>query len=184
MKKIFLITAGALTLLIVALLISTNFIFVTEKITTKNPETINIFKKSVASLNNKSYVEDDEEFDEIVQKVSNVGKISIFDRLIAGADLDEKIDECKQNEYSSNVADLKKSKICVEIIYETKQDKIVYFNGKTKVINYDALLYVFSEDPGVSRVLVYYKSDKGYDSYTPLEMNGKTSDIINFIKSL
>ena len=57
MKKIFLITAGVFTFIIVALLISTNFIFVTEKVITKNPNSINIYKKSIVSLNGKSYKE-------------------------------------------------------------------------------------------------------------------------------
>ena len=70
----------------------------------------------------------------------NVGKVSIFDRLISGAGLDDKIIESKKDEYSTNIADVRKTNICVEVIYETKQDKIIYSEGKNRSLKPDTAL--------------------------------------------
>lgn len=185
MKKLFIILSGCFTFLIVALLIFTNFIFINQKITLKQPDSINIYKKSIAALNNKLYDSNDREFNDIIKNVSNVGNVSIFDRLITNSSLNDKINQSKDNEYSNNIADLKNTGYCIEFIYELKQDKIVYIDGKSKVITFNKLLYVFPSGKGMQNILVYYsEGSNSYENYNPLVFDGKTEKIINYINSL
>lgn len=184
MKKIFIIVASCLGVLIVGLLIATNFIFITENISSKNPISINIYNKSIATLNNKTYDIEDEEFENIIKNVNEVGKISIFERLICGASLNSQITQSQDDEYSSVISDVKKNNVCVEYIYEKNQDKIIYIDGKSKVVSYSRLLFVLSSENGVNKVVVYFANDQGYETYNPLLMNGKTEKIINYINSL
>ncbi len=184
MKKIFLIITSCVSVLIIGLLIATNFIFITEHISTKQPDSINIYKNSIAALNNKSYTSSDSEFFDINASVENVGKISIFDRLISGARLNDEITQSGDDEYSNVITDVKKSNYCVEYIYTTNQDKIIHIDGQTKVISYNRLLYVLPKSNGVNKVIVYFANDKGYENYNPLVMNGKTEEIIKLIDSL
>ena len=184
MKKLFLIIASIFTLSIIGLLISTNFIFIKSTVTTKNPESINIYKNSTSSLNSKSYKEKDSEYKEIISKVSNLGNISIFDRLISGSSLDDKIIQSKDDEYSDNITDIKKANVCIEYIFESKQDKIIFIDGNSKVINFNKLLFVIPTNSGVNDIIIYYASDKGYESYNPLVMRGKSDSLINFINNI
>lgn len=184
MKKIFLIIAGCFTAVIVAILIATNFIYITENIASKQPKSINIYKNSTTILNNKSYTSDDGEFDNLIKKVENVGKVSIFDRLISQSGLDNAVRQSGDNDYSNVISDVRKSNYCIEYIYESNQDKIITINGNTKVISYNRLLYVFPTTSGVTDIIVYYANDKGYENYNPLLFYGKTQEIINTINSL
>ncbi len=181
MKKIFLIIASCITIVIIGLLVATNFIFVHEKVVSKTPNTINIYKNSIASLNNKSYTNKDAEFNSLVDLVNELGKVSIFERLTSGCGLDEKIEQSPKDQYSSTIADIRNTNICVEFIYEAKQDKIVYLNGYSKVISYNKITFVLSKDK-VGTILVYYaEGNAGYDNYDPLVMHGKSEKLINFI---
>ena len=185
MKKIFIIIASCLMFFIFILLITTNFIFVTDKIHTKNPDSINIYKKSVASLNNKTYTSKDTEFEEIINKINSIGKLSVFERLINNIDANEKIEQSRDDEYTENVSDVKKNNICVEFLYDFKQDKIIYVGAETKVISYDKLLFVFSNTKDIDTILVYYADGtNGYEKFNPLLLNGKNKNIINYINSL
>lgn len=185
MKKIFLIVASCIMVLIIALLITTNFIFITEKIYSKNPTSINIYKNSVVSLNSKTYQEEDSEYKKIINQLNDVGKISIFERLINNVAVNNKIEQSGDDEYTDSVADVKKNNICIEFIYELKQDKILYVGENTKVISYDKLLFVLSTNIGIDTVLIYYADgSNGYDKFNPLLMNGKCENIINYINTL
>lgn len=184
MKKIFIIIASSLTLIILGLLVITNFIFIKSSVISKSPNTINIYKKSIASLNNKSYKPEDSEFNDIIKFVDELGKISTFERLVNRIRLDGKIIQSKDGEYSSSIADVRNSNICVEFIYEAKQDKIVYIEGETKVVSFNKITYVLSSNY-IDDIIIYYaEGNNGYDNYDPLIMSGKSEKLINYINSL
>lgn len=184
MKKIFLIIVSCFTAVIIAILIATNFIFITEKIAVNQPKSINIYKNSTTILNNKSYNSEDNEFNNIIKTVENIGKVSIFDRLISQTGLQNSIRQSGDNDYSDVISDVKTSNYCIEYIYEGNQDKVIAINGQTKVISYNRLLFVLPTTSGINNIIVYFANDKGYENYNPLLFYGKTQDIINLINSL
>lgn len=184
MKKIFLIIASCLVIFIIGLLIATNFIFITETIPSKNPVSINVYNKSIATLNNRSYESKDVEYQELTNHLNELGKISIFERLINGVTLNNQITQSQDNEYSKVISDVKKNNVCVELIYEKNQDKIIYIEGKTKVISYSRLLYVLPTQKKVDKVIVYFANDQTYETYNPLILNGKPEKLIGYINNL
>jgi len=185
MKKIFLIATACFVTIIVGLLIATNFIFVTEKISDKAPSTISVYKKSLAVLNGKTYEEKDDNYKLIYEEIEKIGNVSIFDRLIYSAGLNNQLEQSNNDEYTKSISEVRKNNYCVEYIFDKRQDKIVYLNGNTKVITYDKLLYVLPTASGVNNIIIYYaESSNGYEKFNPIIMNGKTENIINLINGL
>ncbi len=184
MKKIFFIVACCLCFLIVSLLIATNFIFVEDKVVAKTPNTINVYNKSNTALNNESLTSESKYFSELVKQVSKVGKVSVFERLINGKNLDGKITQMTNKNDVSLIADVRMTHICVEFIYETVQDKVVYIDGNSKVISYNKLTFAFSSNK-VDDIKIYYsEGSKGYDSFLPLVMCGKAKNVIEVINKM
>lgn len=186
MKKVFIIITACLTVFIATLLIITNFIKIEESITSKEPASINIYKKSIASLNNKEYKNTDEEYNIILTKIQNSGKTTLFERLINGYNFENNIEQVEGNQSSTSVSDIRKTNICVELIFDTKQDKIIYSGKNTKVVSYDKLMFVFVENNNkISDVLVYFSNgSNGYANYNPLILVGKSGEIIEYINNI
>ena len=131
------------------------------------------------------YEDDDENYQSVFKAIQNVGNISIFSRLIHSAGLNDQIEQSNDDDYSDNISDVRKNNYCVEFIYNTKQDRIIYVDGNSKVITFDKLLYVLPTAKGVNNVIVYYaEGSNGYEKFNPLIMNGNTENIINLIDCL
>lgn len=193
MKKVFSIISVCLVAVIVAFVSTLCFVKTNNPLVYGTPYYINVYNHSTSSIGNKSFEEDDENFNQILTELKNITNVSIFNRLIGGGNLTKQIEQETDGKYVSYSTDLKQDNIVVELIFNKSQDAVVYSNGNSRVISYFCILYVIPDTDKLDEILVYHSTtadstnsakDKAYAACEPFVLYGNPSSFSKFVKTL
>lgn len=191
MKKIFLIVASCLTVLIITFISVLSFVKKNVYIEYNNPELIYIYNQS--SSTTSAFDNSDKEFQEVLTELKNITNMSLFNRLMKLNTLKTEVHQDLDGKYSSWKTDMKKDNIVIELYFGTRmQDTVVYYNGNSKVVSYYYLAYVIPTEGNFNEIAVYYcdttdstasVKDKNYQSHKPMIISGYTKHINKLVNS-
>ena len=186
-KKIFIIIASSIAGLTASFLITLCSIKSNVGIAVNEPYSIVVFDHATTGKNIKELV-DMNEFNKSMKSLTNV---SVFDKLVHGATIDNKIYQDSKGKYAKWSTDLHNKNIVIEIIYNKMQDLVVYDGNDSRTISYYCISFVIPETKNFTEIAVYYsdttntdnnEKDDKYRSNTPLILYGNAKQFIDFIK--
>lgn len=187
MKKVFIVIASLLMAVVITLLIVLNSLKKEVGIELENPVSISVYNKS---NNPVIYDKEDAQYAQIMEKLNNVSRMSLFDRLLKLKTLEAKVEISKDDTYVKWNQEISNENYVVELTYNEEQDIVVYDGDYTRVISYMCIYFVFNGMSDFSDIAIYYsgtndstiKQEK-YASCEPIIINGYTGDLVNYIKN-
>lgn len=126
-------------------------------------------------------------------KMSGITNLTVFDKLIHGVSLKNRIYQDSEKKFTKWSTDLFNNNMVIEIIYNSMQDLIVYEGDDTRVISYYCISFVIPDTDEFTEIAVYYSltsnadNNEKNDSYrnnTPLILYGNASEFAKFAKSI
>lgn len=186
-KKIFIIIASVIAGFTASFLITVCSIRSNVGIAIGEAYSIVVFDHSSTGKNIAEVVDKDE----FNRQVSNLTNVTVFDKLIHGASLDNKIYQDSNGKYTKWSTNLHNNNIVIEIIYNKMQDLIVYDGDDSRVISYYCIAFVIPDTNNFTEIAVYYsltsntdnhEKDDSYRSNTPLILYGNANEFLKYIK--
>ncbi len=187
MKKVFVYISIAMMVTMVVFISVLCFVKKNVPIDYVSPYQVNVFNHSISSTILK---EKDKNYSKVLSGVNDITNVSIFNRLIHGGDLNEKIYIDMDEKYTKYNSDIKKDNIAIEMIFDKEQDTVVWYNGSSRVISYFSLIYIIPDFKNPSEVIVYYSTSNGdtreklYSECNPMIIYGSTRNFVNFAKNI
>ena len=188
-KKIFVIIASVICVLVASFVITTNAIKSNVSIAIGSPYSVIIFDHSTTGVESKEQAI----FNEIGSKLNDTTNVSVFDKMINKFTLSKKIYQDSENRYAKWSTDILTKNLVIEVIYNSMQDLVVYDGEYSRVISYYCLSFVIPETENFTEIVVYYsftqnndnnEKNKDYASCTPLVLCGEADELSAYIKHI
>lgn len=186
-KKIFIIIASVISALTASFLITVCSIRSNVGIAIGKPYSIVVFDHATTGKNIAELVDIDE-FNKQMSKLTNV---TVFDKLVHGATLNNRVYLDAKGKYAKWSTDLHNKNVVIEIIYNKVQDLVVYDGNDSRTISYYCIAFVIPNTKNFTEIAVYYsltsntdnhEKDDNYRANTPLILYGNAKEFIKFIK--
>ena len=186
-KKIFIIIASVIAGLTASFLITVCSVKSNVGIAVGEPYSIVVFDHATTGKNIKEFVD----INEFTRSMKGLTDVSVFDKLVHSASIDNKIYQDSKGKYAKWSTDLHNKNIVIEFIYNKMQDLVVYDAGDSRTISYYCISFVVPETENFTEIAVYYsqtsntdnnEKDDNYRSNTPLILYGNAKQFIKYIK--
>ena len=186
-KKIFIIIASVISALTASFLITVCSIRSNIGIAIGKPYSIVVFDHATTGKNIAELVD----MDEFNKQMSNLTNVTVFDKLVHGATLNNRIYLDAKGKYAKWSTDLHNNNVVIEIIYNKVQDLVVYDGNDSRTISYYCISFVIPSTKNFTEIAVYYsltsntdnhEKDDSYRANTPLILYGNAKEFIKFIK--
>ncbi len=187
-KKIFLIIASSICVVVLSFLITTSCIKSNVNIAVGSPYSVVIFNHSTSGTETK----DEKVFSQIDEKLNQTTTLSVLDKLINGFSLSKRIHQDSDGKYQKWSTDLLNKNLVIEVIYNSMQDLIVYDGKYSRVISYWCISFVIPSTSDFTEIPVYYaltqnnnnnEKNDSYSSCTPLILYGEASELKEFVET-
>lgn len=188
-KKLFIVLACVISALTASFLITVCNKRSNVGIAIGTPYSIVVFNQSTTGKEVKS----EETIKEFNAHMNNLTNLTVFDKLINGVTLENKIYQDSSAKFAKWSTDLLNNNLVVEVIYNSMQDLVVYEGDDTRVVSYVCISFVIPKTDDFTEIAVYYSTtsnadnNEKNDSYranTPLILYGDASEFIEFAKSI
>lgn len=186
-KKIFVIIACSICVLVSSFLIVTNAVKSNVSIAIGKPYSVVVFDHTLAGTE----IKDESKIAKINDGLKDTTNVSVFSKLVNGFTLSKRIYQDSDKSFSKWSTDLLKNNLVIEIIYNSMQDLVVYDGSDSRVVSYYCLAFVIPEEKDFTEIPVYYSftqeaSEKhaSYAECTPLILCGEAAEFSEFIKGL
>lgn len=188
-KKIFIVIACVFSVLIGAFLITVNSVKQNVSIAVGSPYSVVVFDHSTTGKELKS----ENTLNNFNKKFEKLTNVTVYDKLVNGANLSKRIYQDSDNKFSKWSTDLLNKNLVVEIIYNSMQDLIVYDGKDTRVVSYYCLSFVIPKTTDFTEIAVYYsltsntdgnEKNESYASCTPLILYGDAKELSKFVGSV
>ena len=185
-KKIFIVIACSITVLISAFLIALNNIKSNVCIAVGNPYSVVVFDHSTTG----NEIKDEKVLEKFYKQMEKLTNVSVYDKLINRASIEKKIFQDSNDKYAKWSTDLLNKNLVIEIIYNSIQDLIVYDGNNSRVVSYYCISFVVPKTDDFTEIAVYYsltsnsegnEKNKYYAACTPLTLYGNAKELIKFI---
>ena len=189
LKKIFIILAAVISALTASFLITVCSVKSNVGIAVGSPYNITIFNHATTGKSLKN----EETIAEFKNQMINLTNVSVFDKLVHGASIRNRIYQDSKGKYAKWSTDLLNKNLVVEIIYNSMQDLIVYDGKDTRVVSYYCISFVIPKTEGFTEIAVYYsltsnkdnnEKDDSYRSNIPLILYGNAEELREFAKTI
>lgn len=186
-KKIFIIIASVIAGLTASFLITVCSVKSNVGIAVAEPYSIIVFDHATTGKNIKEFVD----INEFNRNMKGLTDVSVFDKLVHNASIDNKIYLDSKGKYSKWSTDLHNKNIVIEFIYNKMQDLVVYEGNDSRTISYYCISFVIPETKNFTEIAVYYsqtsntdnnEKDDNYRLNTPLILYGNAKQFIKYIK--
>ena len=187
-KKIFIIIASVISALTASFLITVCSIRSNVGIAVGEPYSIVVFDHATTGKNIAELVD----MDEFNKQMSNLTNVTVFDKLIHGATLNNRVYQDSKGKYAKWSTDLHNKNIVIEIIYNKVQDLVVYDGNDSRTISYYCISFVIPNTKNFTEIGVYYsltsntdnhEKDDSYRANTPLILYGNAKEFTKYIKA-
>ncbi len=197
MKKIFVSVSAVILAFVVVLLgvltgIKKNIGFAIQE-----PDFLIVYNKSLQSLNGKTYEKDNEKlsdedkkaYNDILNRLSKMTTLSLFQLATSNKNLNYKIEYDSEN-YATYDSTMKKENVSIEIMYKSEKNLVVYENGTPRVIPFFSLIIIIPDESKFNEIVVYSAMTNGegredqYKNCTPIILRGNAKELLRYIKSL
>lgn len=188
-KKIFIVIACVLSVMIGAFLITVNNVKINVSIAVGSPYSVVVFNHSTTGkeLKTETLLND---FNKKFEKLTDV---TVYDKLVNGASLSKHIFQDSDNKFTKWSIDMLNNNLVIEITYNSMQDLIVYDGKDTRVVSYYCLAFVIPKTTNFTEIAVYYsltsnsdnnEKNESYASCTPLILYGNAKDLAKFAEKV
>lgn len=191
MKKIFISVSAFFMVAVVTLLIVLGTVKKNVAIEYDTPSVIRVYNKSTNPTKNEGYKKTDDEFSVILEKLSQMTNLTLFNRLNKVKTLNSNIYIDTAGTYATWKSEFKKDNLVIELDFEKEQDIVVYEDDHTRVLSYWCISYVITENNGFTEIMVYYSTtnssttrDDSYAKCTPIILKGNVTDMVKYVNSL
>lgn len=188
-KKIFVILASVISALTASFIITVCNVKSDVGIALGSPYSVVVFNHATTGRE----VKNEESLNEIKQQMSNLTNVSVFDKLVHGATIKNKIYQDSKGKFKKWSTDLLNKNLVVEIIYSSMQDLVVYDGNDSRVISYYCISFVIPNTEDFTEIAVYYsltsnkdnnEKDDSYRENTPLILYGNAEELSEFAKTI
>ncbi len=186
-KKIFIIIASSICVLVSSFLIATNTIKSNVSIAIGKPHSVVVFDHTLAGAE----IKDESSISSIDKKMKKTTNVTVFDKLVNGFTLKKKIYQDSEQKYAKWTTDLLRNNLVIEIIYTSPQDLVVYDGKDSRVVTYFCISFVISDTKNFTEIPVYYsltqeatEKNQSYAECNPLVLCGEADELSDFVKSL
>ena len=186
-KKIFVIIACSICVLVSSFLITTNIIKSNVSIAIGKPYSVVVFDHTLAGTE----IKDESQISTLDKKINETTTVSVFDKLVNGFTLKKKIYQDSKGRYTKWSTDILKDNLVIEIIYNSMQDLVVYDGKDSRVVSYYCLSFVIPTNKNFTEIPVYYsftqeasEKNASYAECTPLILCGEAEELSEFVKSM
>ncbi len=185
-KKIFIVIACSITVLINAFLIALNNIKSNVCIAVGSPYSVVVFDHSTTG----NEIKDEKVLEKFYKQMEKLTNVSVYDKLINRASIEKKIFQDSNDKYAKWSTDLLNKNLVIEIIYNSIQDLIVYDGNNSRVVSYYCISFVVPKTDDFTEIAVYYsltsnsegnEKNESYAACTPLTLYGNAKELIKFI---
>lgn len=187
LKKIFVIIAISICVLVSSFLITTNSIKSNVSIAVGKPYSVVVFDHTLAGTE----IKDESKISNLDKKLNKTTNVTVFDKLVNGFTLSKKIYQDSEGRYTKWTTDILKNNLVVEIIYNSMQDLVVYDGKNSRVVSYYCISFVIPANKNFTEIPVYYsftqeasEKNKSYAECTPLILCGEAKELSEFVKGL
>ena len=188
-KKIFVIIACVICVLVATFVITTNTIKSNVTIAIGSPYSVVLFDHSTTGVESK----EQKIFNEIGSKLNKTTSVSVYDKMINKFTLSKKIYQDSEGRYAKWSTDILTKNLVVEIIYNSMQDLVVYEGEYSRVVSYYCISFVIPDTENFTEIAVYYsftqnndnnEKNKSYAECTPLILCGEASELAEYVKTI
>lgn len=185
-KKIFIVIACSITVLISAFLIALNNIKSNVCIAVGSPYSVVVFDHSTTG----NEIKDEKVLEKFYKQMEKLTNVSVYDKLINKASIEKKIFQDSNDKYAKWSTDLLNKNLVIEIIYNSIQDLVVYDGNNSRVVSYYCISFVVPKTDDFTEIAVYYsltsnsegnEKNESYATCTPLTLYGNAKELIKFI---
>lgn len=152
---------------------------------------INIFNRSTTSVGGREFTSEDDEFEEILDKLNDITNLPIFTRLASGGNINDKVEQDLGGIFNNYTTEMKQRYVAVEIVFSEPQDFVVYYDGDSRVITSWAIIYVIVPGTQYDEVLVFHSQtndsstrESQYVNSDPMVLYGITNDFVEYVEEL
>ncbi len=191
MKKVFSIISACLIVAIISLLICLSVIKKNVNLNLGMPEAIIIYNKSQTPKKSGGYKSSDEEYNKILETYNNITNLTLFDWLIHSSTLDIMPTQDVNSTYANYNTDIINNNIALEFIFSgdnAQQDVLLRIDGDTKVISFNAILFIIPSNNSYSNIVAYYSlganKEEGYRNCQPIIFKGRAGKFVDLVESL
>lgn len=163
----------------------------------QEPDFLIVYNKSLQSLNGKTYEKDNEKlsdedkkaYNDILNRLSKMTTLSLFQLATSNKNLNYKIEYDSEN-YATYDSTMKKENVSIEIMYKSEKNLVVYENGTPRVIPFFSLIIIIPDESKFNEIVVYSAMTNGegredqYKNCTPIILRGNAKELLRYIKSL
>lgn len=186
--KKFTIYATIISLIIIIATFSLGFITTSTPLHIDEPSAFYIYNNDTTST--KITKENNPEvFQQLVNGLNNLTNINLATRLIQGGNINEQPSQDVKSEYGEITVNLIKIKhVVVEVVWENKQQQIVYINGNTKMLEFYSMAFAI-EDTSTRIIPICLSqslpnvTNKDYKG-SPLLIRGSTAELYKATKEI
>ena len=186
-KKIFVIIAISICVLVSSFLITTNTMKSNVSIAVGKPYSVVVFDHTLAGTE----IKDESKISNLDKKLNKTTNVTVFDKLVNGFTLSKKIYQDSKGRYTKWSTDILKNNLVVEIIYNSMQDLVVYDGKNSRVVSYYCISFVIPDNKNFTEIPVYYsftqeasEKNKSYAECSPLILCGEAEELSEFVKGL
>lgn len=188
-KKIFVIIASFICVLIIAFVVTIKTVRSNVTIAVGSPYSIVVFDHATTGRESK----DETFFGNMSKKLNKTTSLTVFDKFINGYPLDKKIYQDSDGKYAKWSTDLLNNNLVIEIIYNSMQDLVVYSGAYSRVVSYYCIAFVIPDTKNCTEIAVYYsitqntnndEKNKSYKDNTPLILYGNAEELSEFTKTI
>lgn len=188
-KKIFVIIASVICVLVSAFLITVNSVKSNVSIAIGSPYSVVVFDHATTG----SEFKDEDLFNNLDKKINETTSVSLFDKIINGFTLSKKIYQDSEKKYAKWSTDILAKNLVIEIVYNSMQDLVVYDGEYSRVISYYCLAFVIPDTSDFTEIPVYYsftsntdnnEKNNSYAECTPLVLCGEAEELSKFINTI
>jgi len=184
--KRFSIIASVIIGLIIATIITLSCIKVDSGLDIDNPSKIIVYAKNSVGVQ-YSMEETPSKYKKAKKCYEDMTNLSIFDYMVTGKSLKQKPSQDINQKYETWKESNKNTFYCVELIFKEKQSVIVTIDGKTKVVEFYALIMKVDKTTTSEEVAMYFSTSEGTSksySTSPILINAKQNKLYDLAKSL
>ena len=185
-KRIFIVIACSITVLISAFLITLNNIKSNVCIAVGSPYSVVVFDHSTTG----SEIKDEKVLEKFYKQMEKLTNVSVYDKPVNSATIEKKIFQDSNDRYAKWSTDSLNKNVVIEIIYNSIQDLVVYDGKNSRVVSYYCISFVIPKTDGFTEIAVYYsltsnsdgnEKNESYAACTPLTLYGNAKELIKFI---
>ena len=183
--KKFGIISGIFIGLIIVLTIVLSCVKTTTFLSINEPSSITVYNRNTIGTT-YSKANTKAKFNELYDKIKNMGKLSILDRAVNKIEVNDSISQDVDKKLPTWAGDKNlKNNICIEMKFEETQSQIVYVNGSSKKIDFKQLIFVVPEDGKTQEIAIYFMISSGATySASPMLLNANCKNLVNYIKNI